>query len=108
MSQAELAEKVGVSRAAVSQWENGETKGLKPENLLAVARTLEVDLDWLVYGQGSMEEQAHKQPHKELPSAARRFMQRFTEAAAKGALSPSKIELLQRMLDHLIEGDHRT
>jgi transcriptional regulator with XRE-family HTH domain len=40
MSQAKLAKLVGVSRASVSQWENGSTKGLKPANLLRVAEIL--------------------------------------------------------------------
>lgn len=52
MGQAELGRLVGVSGAAVSQWESGATKGLKPENLLAVADVLRVELQWLVHGTG--------------------------------------------------------
>lgn len=55
-SQLKLGEAVGVSRAAVSQWESGESKGLKPENLVAAARELGVDIEWLVTGTPDMRE----------------------------------------------------
>jgi transcriptional regulator with XRE-family HTH domain len=48
--QAELARKVGVERSSVSQWENGSTHGLKPENLLNTRDVLETTVDWLVWG----------------------------------------------------------
>jgi len=54
ITQAALAKKVGVSRISVTQWESGSTKGLKPRNLLAAARVLGVDVNWLVYGNGPM------------------------------------------------------
>ncbi len=50
MTQAELARKVGVSREAVSQWESGESKGMKPENLIKCAVTLQVRPEYLVTG----------------------------------------------------------
>ena len=53
-SQLRLGESVGVSRAAVSQWESGESKGLRPENLVAAARALAVNVEWLVTGVGAM------------------------------------------------------
>lgn len=61
MTQQGLATKVGVSRAAVSQWENGDTKGLRPANLLATAKALGADVEWLVTGESAQtqpEEQA--------------------------------------------------
>src|SRR5699024_1022238 len=51
LSQQQLADAVGVSRAAVSQWERGSTKGLRPANLIAVSKTLKCDVEWLVTGQ---------------------------------------------------------
>ncbi|HAS86483.1 MAG TPA: helix-turn-helix domain-containing protein [Candidatus Competibacteraceae bacterium] len=51
----DLARAVGVSSASVTQWEQGQTKGLKPENLVAVARALEVSTDWLGAKKGPME-----------------------------------------------------
>lgn len=50
MTQQQLAKKVGVSREAVSQWESGDSKTLKHENLMAVSIALECDLKWLMTG----------------------------------------------------------
>lgn len=57
LKQKELAVKVGVTAASVSQWENGDTKGLKPENLVAAAHALGVKTDWLAVGQEPMREE---------------------------------------------------
>jgi len=38
LSQADLGKRVGVSRAAISQWESGETKSLRGKNLVRVAQ----------------------------------------------------------------------
>lgn len=54
LSQSGLAKRVGVSAAAVWQWESGDVRGLKPTNLLATARALGVNVQWLVYGSGRM------------------------------------------------------
>lgn len=51
---ADIARAAGVSKQAVYQWENGETKTLKGDNLLAVARALGVDATWLSTGKGPM------------------------------------------------------
>ena len=53
LTQNELARLVHVSREAVSQWESGDSKGLKPENLVRVAKVLGVDVEWLVTGKSS-------------------------------------------------------
>ena len=52
MTQQQLADVVDVSRPAVTQWETGETRSLEGENLVRVARALEVTMDWLLYGTG--------------------------------------------------------
>lgn len=57
-SQSEVARAVGVTREAVSQWESGMTKGLKPENLLAVADYFGVEIRWLVTGVGQKRKEA--------------------------------------------------
>ena len=51
----DLATAVGVSSAAISQWESGETKSIAAENLLRTAKFLNVRPDWLVFGTGTMD-----------------------------------------------------
>ena len=54
LSQADLARRVGVSRAAINQVVSGATKGMKPDNLVAVARALNVRVEWLAMGEEPM------------------------------------------------------
>lgn len=54
LSTAELARRVHVSKAAAHQWETGETKGLRPENLIRVSDELGVEPRWLALGTGPM------------------------------------------------------
>lgn len=51
---AAIAQAAGVSKQAVYEWESGDTKSLKGDNLLAVARVLGVDANWLSTGRGPM------------------------------------------------------
>lgn len=48
MSQAELAEKLNVSRQAISKWEQG-TAALSTDNLIRLSALYGVSLDYLVY-----------------------------------------------------------
>lgn len=66
MTQAELAKLCGVSRSAVTQWESGQSKTLKPENLLCVADKTGFSIRWLITGKG--EERQHSV--KLVPTAA--------------------------------------
>jgi transcriptional regulator with XRE-family HTH domain len=50
MTQTELARRVGVAREAVTQWEGGDARGLRPENLVRTAQELNVAIEWLVFG----------------------------------------------------------
>lgn len=52
LRQEDLAGAAGVSKAAVSQWENGQTKDLKLAHLFAIADALKVHARWLALGQG--------------------------------------------------------
>lgn len=52
LNQTELSKRVGVSKVAVSQWENGDTSP-KGENLLKLARSLGVSPEWLISGKVS-------------------------------------------------------
>lgn len=55
ISSAELARRVGVSRGAVSQWENGQVKGLSGENLVKVADELRLQINALTHGRSDRE-----------------------------------------------------
>lgn len=54
LSQVALAKAVGVSPQAISLIENGMSKGLRPENLVAAADALEIRVCWLATGIGPM------------------------------------------------------
>lgn len=53
-SQTELAKKLGVSRSAVGHWERPNGSVPSSERLAALAVALEVGLEWLATGRGSM------------------------------------------------------
>lgn len=50
-----LGKLVGVSQSAVYQWLTGDSKGLRPANLLAVCKILDVNEEWLVNNSGPKE-----------------------------------------------------
>ena len=52
LSQRELGDRVGVTRAAVSKWENGDTQNMQLKNLLTLCETLNVEVRHLVHGIG--------------------------------------------------------
>lgn len=49
---ATVARAIGVTASALSQWERGAVKNLRPENLLRAARFYAVSLPWLITGIG--------------------------------------------------------
>lgn len=53
LTQKQVADAAGVSTTAVTQWESGDSKTLKPDNLFKVARLLKKSPEWLESGQGS-------------------------------------------------------
>jgi transcriptional regulator with XRE-family HTH domain len=50
LSQAAFAEELGVTRGALGNWERN--KGIKRENIVAIAEKSGVSLDWLLHGVG--------------------------------------------------------
>ncbi|WP_022940083.1 LexA family protein [Psychromonas hadalis] len=51
-TQAQLGKASGVSRVSISQWEQSVNRP-RGESLIALAKTLDCDPDWLLHGQGS-------------------------------------------------------
>lgn len=50
----EIARECGVTPSAVTQWITGDSKGMKPENLFALAQATGVSAEWLANGSGGM------------------------------------------------------
>lgn len=95
MTQQEIADIAGVSRAAVTQWESGVAKGLRPENLLPVAKVLGVSVEYLVTGDD-------KTPGAELPVLDTELLVVILQAI-KIALNTRHIELPPEKEARLIE-----
>lgn len=53
LTQDQLALKIGISRPAIAQWENGEVQSIDGANVIRAARELGVDALWLATGEGS-------------------------------------------------------
>ena len=66
MTQSDLAEKLGVSRQAVSRWEMGTAKP-EFENLIAISDLLGVSTDYLLKGSDKAEDEAGVDTHTEDP-----------------------------------------
>jgi transcriptional regulator with XRE-family HTH domain len=47
MKPVELSERLGISRASVTNWRNGKTKSINGNLLLNVAHVLQCDSQWL-------------------------------------------------------------
>ena len=54
MSQTQLSKAIAVQRSAVSNWESANEIYPAMANLIAIARTCEVSLEWLGTGRGAM------------------------------------------------------
>jgi transcriptional regulator with XRE-family HTH domain len=71
LTQAQLADQVGVNRSAVAQWER--TDGPRPTsgNLAKIAVSLKVNFDWLATGRGKSRVVSHHA--EETPALELRF-----------------------------------
>lgn len=69
LSQGELAERIKVSRPAVTQWENGDTKNLRIDNLLSLARAFDMTVDELITGKSPKVAEPHPRYQSTIHSA---------------------------------------
>lgn len=51
LTQDQMGEIVGVSGAAISQWESGATRNIRPENFLRFCAYFSIDPYWVVWGE---------------------------------------------------------
>lgn len=62
-----LAVELGVHESAISRWQQG--RSISVPHLIALCQTLDISIDWLLTGQGSMTQ--HKLPMADPAEAAR-------------------------------------
>lgn len=55
MTQAELAEGIGVSRGVITNIEFDKVKAPQPIVTTAICKVLRIEPDWLLYGEGDMD-----------------------------------------------------
>ncbi len=108
MTQQQLADAVGVSRPAVTQWETGETKTLEGENLLRVAKALDVSPEWLIYdigpGSGFVESPSKTMAKVAANDAEARLSHRaLLLGQVFDQLTPEQQDALQALLDSLTQ-----
>ena len=65
MSQAELGEKLGVQRSAVSKWEKGQVVNIKRSTLLKLSKYLDIPPIELVDSESNMTEPVQDTPEEE-------------------------------------------
>lgn len=93
LTQEGLANACGMTGGAISQLENGTSKGLNMENMFAVAAALRVSARWLATGKGEMKEAV--EPVSDLSLEAELFARAFE------SLPPEKRRAMAEMLKAL-------
>jgi len=89
LSQTDVANAVGVTPQAVSNWERRDSEYIRPKHLLALARVLEVSVEDLVRGNSespvplSADEKSLLATYRKLTSDEKRFMQKLLRGLAK-------------------------
>lgn len=92
LSQDSLANRAGVTKGAVSQWENQTSTGCKIETLFELADALMVDARWLATGHGEPETTTELPHHLQagkaldkLPKEAKEPLVKLIQALAEAS-----------------------
>ncbi|MDW0357770.1 helix-turn-helix transcriptional regulator [Halomonas venusta] len=107
LSQQAVADKVGVSRVAVTKWENGATANLKLVNLLSLCDLFDVSVEELVRGSAAPQPQQAEggDMNKRKPSALPDDMRAIGEERVKEIVESAARDGAQ--IDRLISVGHR-
>lgn len=106
ISQAELGERIGVSRAAISRLESG-SNNFTNQMVTSICREFGVNEEWLRTGSGDMfEEMSRAEKAAQIVGAALGSDDEFilNTFIALGQLSPAEWELIKKFVDK-IKGD---
>lgn len=106
ISQAELGERIGVSRAAISRLESG-SNNFTNQMVTSICREFGVNEEWLRTGSGDMfEEMSRAEKAAQIVGAALGSGDEFilNTFIALGQLSPAEWELIKKFIDK-IKGD---
>ena len=107
LSQAELAEKVGLTRSAINQLESGSTKNPRPETLFSLADELGIDPRELTFGERAAKESVDRMVFKlidDMPEPDRQAVFDFTlyrAERAEGMIASEKIASYLVMIDKI-------
>lgn len=104
MSQGALARAVGVTRPAVSKWENGDTENLKLSNLIKLCQIFRLTADELIGGDLALERPAAAVQHAiNEPAASYKATPRYQMPGRLGALYETLSDEGQRLVDAQLE-----
>lgn len=109
LSQEALAEKLGVSRQAVSKWERGESSP-DTDNIIALAKLYDITIDELLYGNLSEEKTAvpDNEPAKQKGSKEDIFSESsFKNSSSESSSEPRKPHVHISLCDgvHVVDPD---
>lgn len=110
ISQAELGERIGVSRAAISRLEGG-SNNFTNQMVTSICREFGVNEEWLRTGSGDMfEEMSRAEKAAQIVGAALGSGDEFilNTFIALGQLSPNEWEIIKKFVDKIKGSDEKS